>query len=75
MLRVANSANPVNMANLNCLSICAAVWANPGRLANPICLLVRVAVLANLVNPARVMLLHLANTVNLAVVTQILTCP
>jgi hypothetical protein len=47
----------VNLANLICSSIRAAVWANPGNLANlanpanPICLPVYVVVLANLVNP------------------------
>jgi hypothetical protein len=64
-------------ANLICPLIRAAAWANPGNLANPtnpanpICLLVHVAILVNPVNAAREMLLHLANPVNLAVVTQI----
>jgi hypothetical protein len=44
----------INLANLSCLLISAAIWANPGNLtnpANPICLSIRVAILANLVNP------------------------
>jgi hypothetical protein len=61
----------VNPGNLISLSICAVVWDNPGSLANPICLPVCVAILANLVNLARVMLLCLANPVNLVVVAQI----
>jgi hypothetical protein len=73
LFRVANPANLVNPANLICPSIRAAQanqgnLANLANLANQICLPVCVAVLANLVNMARVMLLHLANPV---VVTQI----
>jgi hypothetical protein len=87
LLRAANPVNPANLicpsiravvwANLGNL-------ANPANPANPICLLICVAILANLiypsictavwanpVNPAWVMLLHLANPINPAVVTQI----
>jgi hypothetical protein len=65
MLHVANPANLIYP------SIRDVVWANPGSLANLICLMVHIAVLANPVNPARVILLHLDNAVNPAVVTQI----
>jgi hypothetical protein len=70
-----HAANPINLANLICPWIRAALWANPSNLANPanpanlIYLPVCVAVWANVVNPAQEMLLHLANPVNPAMVT------